>query len=69
MDPHTSIASPSSDVVDDTLGEIVMAVDMTTRGTVGCAYYVAADEKLYFMEDVEMGGPDVVEARQWSFIT
>ena len=43
-----------------------MAVDVTTRGTVGCAYYIAADEKLYFMEDVELGGPDVVEACQYS---
>ncbi|KAI5203627.1 hypothetical protein E4T39_04014 [Aureobasidium subglaciale] len=47
---------------DDALDEIVMAVDMTLRGTVGCAYYIAAQEKLYFMEDVELGGPDVIEA-------
>ncbi|KAI4729264.1 hypothetical protein E4T49_02943 [Aureobasidium sp. EXF-10728] len=35
---------------------------MKTRGTVGCAYYVAAQEKLYFMEDNELGGPDIIEA-------
>lgn len=41
-----------------------MAVDMKSRGIVGCAYYVAAEQKLYFMEDVELGGPEVVEARE-----
>lgn len=55
-------------VSDDAMNEIIMAVDMQSRGTVGCAYYIAAEEKLYFMEDVELGGPDVVEARQyWPF--
>ncbi|KAL1792204.1 hypothetical protein ACET3X_009955 [Alternaria dauci] len=47
---------------DDTLIEIVMAVDLTPRGTVGCCYYVARDEKLYFMEDIQCGDVDVVEA-------
>jgi hypothetical protein len=53
-------------VRDESLDEIVMAVDMKPRGTVGCAYYVAAQEKLYFMEDIELGGPDVIEARKSS---
>lgn len=44
------------------LSEVIMAVNMTERGTVGCAYYVARNEKLYFMEDVVMGGADVVDA-------
>lgn len=42
--------------------EIVMAVDLKERGTVGCCYYVARDEKMYFMEDSRMGGVDVVDA-------
>lgn len=50
---------------DDTLNEIIMAVDLNGKGTVGCAYYVAADEKLYFMEDVELGGAEVVEACEY----
>jgi len=29
----------------DALGEVVMAVDMSKNGTLGCAYYVAQDEK------------------------
>ena len=52
------------DASDETLDEIVMAVDWKPRGTVGCAYYVAAQEKLYFMEDIELGGLDIIEARK-----
>lgn len=51
---------------DETLDEIVMAVDWKPRGIVGCAYYVAAQEKLYFMEDIELGGLDIIEARKCS---
>ncbi|KAI4752933.1 hypothetical protein E4T52_14463 [Aureobasidium sp. EXF-3400] len=66
--PPTSV-SPSlrrdnidDDASDETLDEIVMAVDRKPRGTVGCAYYVAAQEKLYFMEDIDLGGLDIIEA-------
>lgn len=52
------------DANDDTLNEIVMAVDMTTRGTVGCCYYIAREEKLYFMEDLQIGNADVVDTRK-----
>ncbi|KAF2093029.1 hypothetical protein NA57DRAFT_81710 [Rhizodiscina lignyota] len=38
-----------------------MAVDMRGRGDVGCAYYVAREETLYFMEDVKAGGADIVD--------
>jgi DNA mismatch repair protein MSH5 len=41
-----------------------MAVDMTPRGAVGCCYYVARDEKLYFMEDVQLGDVNVVDGRK-----
>lgn len=45
------------------LSEVVMAVNVGKRGTVGCAYYLAREEKLYFMEDVQQGGVDVVDQR------
>lgn len=51
---------------DDTLSEVIMAVDLTPRGTVGCCYYVARDEKLYFMEDIQFGDVDVVDARKFA---
>ncbi|KAI4088531.1 MAG: hypothetical protein LQ339_008707 [Xanthoria mediterranea] len=46
---------------DDSLNEVVMAVDLRDRGTVGCAYYIAREEKLYMMQDVISGGIDIVE--------
>lgn len=52
------------DEVDlDALNEVIMAVDIRERGTVGCCCYVAREEKLHFMQDVKLGGADVVEAR------
>jgi DNA mismatch repair protein MSH5 len=66
----TSLGAPSEsqrdmeDGGDDTLNEVIMAVDLTPRGTVGCCYYVARDEKLYFMEDIQCAEVDVVDARK-----
>lgn len=62
-----SIASirdrPDDGLLDDeVLNEVVMAVNVTDRGIVGCAYYVASSEKLLLMEDMPLGGPDVVDA-------
>ena len=51
-----------SDLDDDTLNEIIMAVDLGTKGTVGCSYYVARDETMYFMEDVKLGDITIVDA-------
>jgi DNA mismatch repair protein MSH5 len=53
--------SRDDDADADALDEIVMAVDMRERGTVGCAYYLAREGKLYFMEDVKLGGVETVE--------
>ncbi|KAL8972895.1 MAG: hypothetical protein Q9183_000284 [Haloplaca sp. 2 TL-2023] len=59
--------SPEQDVdinereEDDSMNEVIMAVDLRDRGTVGCAYYVAREEKLYMMEDVRMGGVEIIQ--------
>lgn len=45
----------------DAMNEIIMAIDMRERGTIGCAYYVARDEKLCLMEDIKMAGLDIVD--------
>lgn len=72
---------------DEALTEIIMAVNVTDRGTVyvlpkmtaalscplanslllhsGCAYYDARNETLCFMEDVQLGGPDTVDACEY----
>lgn len=55
------IAAEHDDAHDDTLTEVIMAVDMTPRGTVGCCYYVAREERLYFMEDIQVGDVDIVD--------
>lgn len=52
---------------NDALNEVVMAVDLRDRGTVGCCYYVAREEKLYFMEDVKHGGLDVIDTRKKTY--
>lgn len=71
--PHsTSTCTPSetthretdydlADRHDDTLNEIIMAFDLAPRGTVGCCYYIAREEKLFFMEDIQYGDADVIE--------
>ena len=46
---------------NDSLNEIIMAVDLRDRGTVGCCYYIAREEKLYLMEDIKSGGIEVVD--------
>ncbi|KAI4256406.1 MAG: hypothetical protein L6R42_006240 [Xanthoria sp. 1 TBL-2021] len=38
-----------------------MAADLRDRGTVGCAYYIAREEKLYMMQDVNSGGIDILQ--------
>ncbi|KAL8944068.1 MAG: hypothetical protein Q9216_000659 [Gyalolechia sp. 2 TL-2023] len=41
-----------------------MALDIRDRATVGCAYYVPREEKLYLMEDVRFGGVEIIETRK-----
>lgn len=43
-----------------------MAVHVTDQGSVGCVYYVAREHKLYFMEDAQLGGADVVDLRKYN---
>jgi DNA mismatch repair protein MSH5 len=45
-----------------------MAVDLKEKGTVGCCYYVAREEKMYFMEEVKLGGIDVVDICEFLFV-
>ena len=49
---------------NDSLNEVVMAVDLRDRGTVGCCYYIAREEKLYLIEDVKSGGIEVLDTRK-----
>ncbi|KAI9849063.1 MAG: MutS protein msh5 [Thelocarpon superellum] len=39
-----------------------MAVDVKDRDTVGCCYFVAREETLYFMGDGKLGGQELIDA-------
>lgn len=43
---------------------VVMAVDIKEKATVGCAYYVSEEQKLYLLKDTAMGGAEVLETRK-----
>ncbi|KAK6078726.1 MutS domain V [Seiridium cupressi] len=45
----------------DALNEVIMAMDMNKAGDLGCAYYIAAEEKLLLLEDVPMAGHEIIE--------
>ncbi|PSN73019.1 hypothetical protein BS50DRAFT_653326 [Corynespora cassiicola Philippines] len=53
---------PAENEDNDSLNEVIMVIDLQHRDTVGCCYYVASEEKLYFMEDVKFGGIDFIDA-------
>ena len=38
-----------------------MALDIGGKGKIGCAYYVAGEERLFCMEEVVLGGVDIIE--------
>jgi DNA mismatch repair protein MSH5 len=46
---------------DDALNEVIMALDLKDRNTVGCAYYIAREEKLCLAQDIKMGGLDMIK--------
>ena len=52
--------------VDDSLDEIIAAFDLRDRGTVGCCFFVAREEKLYLTEDSKYGGLEVIDTRKYS---
>jgi hypothetical protein len=59
---NSSVLAPLiTDSSDDTDNEVVMAIDVRDRCTLGCAYYVAREEKLYFMQDCKLSDKTMVE--------
>ena len=67
MAPYDSASQPEDDrdikerEETDDANEVVMALDLRNRDTVGCCYYVAREEKLYFLGDVKFGGMEVID--------
>lgn len=47
--------------IDDRLAEIIMAVDMKEKGTVGCCFYNAQEERLSILSDTQYGGKEFID--------
>lgn len=45
------------------MDHIIVALDMRDKDKVGCAYYIASEERLLCMEELTGGGVDLVEKR------
>lgn len=54
---------PNPDSIDEFDNEIVMALDIRSQATIGCAYYVAREERLYFMQDCKFGVNSIIDIR------
>jgi hypothetical protein len=54
------------DTSDESENEIIMALDVRTQATIGCAYYVARQEKIYFMQDCKYGDNSIIDTRKFS---
>ena len=48
---------------DDSLNEVVMALDQRSRDTIGCCYYSAREDILYLMNDTKYGDLDIIDSR------
>lgn len=53
---------------DEDLCQVIMAIDIKDRGTVGCSYYNAQEEKLYILEDIARGGKDIVDKCKHTYL-
>ena len=52
--------STGEDAIEDSLADIVMALEMRQNNTIGCSYYIARDETLFFMEDIQLGNTELI---------
>jgi DNA mismatch repair protein MSH5 len=57
------------DVGTEDLEQVVMAIDRQQKGAIGCAYYVAREEKLYCLQDLVNGTLDSLETCEFLFST
>ena len=70
---HASIVVPEAEILpendidieqredEDSLNEVVMAIDVRDRGNVGCCYYIAKTQQIAILSDVQGGGLGIVE--------
>ena len=48
--------------------EVVMAIDVSSKGAVGCCYYDAMEEKLMLLSEVSCGGLEVIETCKCAYL-
>lgn len=48
----------------ESLQEVITAIAFTDRNSLGCAYYVAREKRLYLMEDMQLAEPVTLDSRQ-----
>ncbi|OIW34509.1 hypothetical protein CONLIGDRAFT_650938 [Coniochaeta ligniaria NRRL 30616] len=63
LPPSRHGGSPANENQDDgdIVNEVIMAIEMKDNNTVGCAYYITAEETLYLQEDIPMAGIEIIE--------
>lgn len=62
-----SIIDEDENLIDDS-GEIVMAVDIKEKGTVGCCFYIAREERLGILSDIQFGGKDFIDMCKFALL-
>ena len=50
------------DIEDGWKEHIIMAVDVTNKGIIGCCYYVAREQKLLLMSEICGGGLEILDS-------
>lgn len=58
---HDLRADVQGQVLDELMDDVVMAVDMRDKGTVGCCYYLAVRETIFLMVDIKSAGLDIID--------
>ena len=62
---HDNVESRLTDddeETDEWENEVIMALEMKERGSIGCAYYTARDEILHFFSETKMADMEIVDA-------
>lgn len=53
---------------NDSMNEVIMAIDVAGKGNIGCCYYIAREERLLLLTDVPCGGVEAVDVCRWKGI-
>lgn len=62
--PHSTQHAQDAEETNESLEHVVMAIDRTGKGLIGCAYYIAREEILCYVEPIDNGGSEAIEIRE-----